>query len=258
MTAWVEADLGPGVRAGFTTVDAGNLSLVVGDRAGACAGRARLARDIGAPLAWPVQVHGAAVRRVGVPGGPGEPPDVLAAGDAVAEADALVASGAVAAAILVADCVPVLLASADGTVVAAVHAGRRGVVSGVVPAAVEAMARAGADVPGVRAVIGPAICGRCYEVPADLAAQVDLVVPGSRSRTERGTDALDLPRAVRTQLRLAGVDQVHDVRCCTLTDERFFSHRGHLAHGRPAGRFAAAVGRVPGVSSLVQEAAELA
>ncbi len=145
---------------------------------------------------------------------------------------------------------PVLLASADGLVVGAVHAGRRGVVAGVVAAAVEAMAAQGARREELRAVVGPAICGDCYEVPAELAGEVERSVPGTRSTTSWGTDSLDLPRAVEHQLRAAGLREVDVLHLCTWTDTRFFSHRGHLAQGRAAGRTAAVVRRVQGVSPL--------
>ena len=246
MSAWVEVDLGPGVLAGFTTAEAGNLSLVVGDRVTARSARAWLAAQVGGPLTWPVQVHGARVAVVG-------PED-----DDVGEADAVVTSGDRGLAVLVADCVPVLLASHDGAVVSAVHAGRRGVAAGVVAAAVQAMVEQGARPEAVRAVIGPAVCGRCYEVPAPLAAEVEAIVPGSRSTTSWGTVSLDLPRAVATQLRAAGVGEVDDLHRCTLTDTRFFSHRGHLADGRVEGRTAAVVRRVHGVSALWGESAGLA
>ena len=236
MSAWVEVDLGPGVRAGFTTVEMGNLSIAVGDRTTALAARSRLAEQVGAPLVWPVQVHGATVGLVD------------GSGSVVGEADAMVTGTSLGLAVLVADCVPVLLAAADGTVVAAVHAGRRGVVAGVVAATVEAMVESGASRGSVRAVIGPAICGECYEVPAALADEVEAAVPGSRSTTSWGTDAVDLPRAVAAQLRDNGVREVLDLGLCTLTDARFFSHRGHLSGGRGEGRVAGVVRRLHGVS----------
>lgn len=237
MTAWVEVDLGPGVRAAFTTVEAGNLSLVVGDPAAATRARERLSATLGAPIAWPVQVHGSTVHLAEAPG------------DAVGEADAVVTGEGLGLAVLVADCVPVLLATPGGALVGAIHAGRRGVVAGVVGAAVDAMAERGAVREELRAVVGPAICGRCYEVPPELAAEVEASVPGSRSRTSWGTDSLDLPRAVIGQLRAAGVRDVVDLDLCSRTDTRFFSHRAHLAGVRPVGRIAGVVRRVAGVSA---------
>jgi YfiH family protein len=223
---WLEVDLGPGVRAGFSTVAAGNLGLGLGDEPDAVARRRRAAeRWVGGPVAWGRQVHGAAVHLA------------TAAGDDVAACDAMVATGGVGLAVLVADCVPVLLADPEARVVGTVHAGRAGVVAGVVPAAVEALRRSGAV--ALRAVVGPAICGACYEVPGPMRDDVDGKVPGTASTTSWGTPALDLPGAVRRQLAALGV-AVEDLGLCTRTDDRFFSHRA-VGEGRPVGRVAGVV-----------------
>ena len=223
---WLEVDLGPGVRAGFSTVAAGNLGLALGDAPEAVAERRRAAeRWAGGPVAWGRQVHGAAVHVA------------TAGGDDVAACDAMVATGEVGLAVLVADCVPVLLADPDARVVGTAHAGRAGVVAGVVTAAVEAMRRAGAQ--ALRAVVGPAICGSCYEVPAAMRDDVEARVPGTASTTSWGTPALDLPGAVSRQLLALGV-RVEAMGLCTRTDERFFSHRA-VPGGRPAGRVAGIV-----------------
>ena len=105
---------------------------------------------------------------------------------------------------LVADCVPVLLADPEAGVVAAVHAGRRGLVAGVVEAAVAAMVEQGASVERIRAAIGPAIAGQSYEVPAELQDEVAAVVPQTRATTSWGTPALDLPAGVAAVLRGRG------------------------------------------------------
>jgi len=235
----VEARLGPGVRGGFTLAlpdadavgPAHNLSLTVGDPSGVPARRAALEAWLGAPVAYARQVHGREVfvcRQV-----PAQTP----------EADALVTTGsATAVAVLVADCVPVLLADAEAGVVAAVHAGRRGVVAGVVPAAVAAMLELGARAGRLRAVVGPAVCGACYEVPGALQQEVVEAVPAAMSTTSWGTPALDLPGAVQAQLAAAGVS-VEATGACTLEDPRWFSHRAGSA--RAAGRFAAAVRALP-------------
>jgi len=246
MTDRVEVDLGSGVRAAFTTVDFGNLSLSVGAEVPARAARTRLAAWLGSPIAWPVQVHGSAVHVVDRPG------------DAVAEADAVVTAAGIGLAVLVADCVPVLVADADSGVVGAVHAGRRGVVAGVVGAAIDALVGLGARRDRLRAAIGPAVCGRCYEVPGELASLVEAAVPGTRALTDWGTPSLDLPAAVSHQLRSAGVEDIQDLGLCTVTDHRFFSHRGHLAQGRAPGRVAAAIRGTHGVSALPRGAAGLA
>jgi YfiH family protein len=143
--------------------------------------------------------------------------------------------------VVVADCVPVLLADASAGVGAAVHAGRRGLVDGVVQAAVAAMVAAGARPGRVRAAIGPAICGRCYEVPAALRDEVADVVPGVAATTSWGTPALDLPAGVAAVLAAAGVTGVHRTGWCTHTDDRFFSHRRSTRTGEAPGRCAAVV-----------------
>lgn len=234
---WVEVDLGPGVRAAFTTAP-DNLSLELGDdRAAVLGRRTALAARFGAPVAYVRQVHGAAVQVCA------EPPR---AADPVAAADALAsASVEVALAVLVADCVPVLLADPAAGVVAAVHAGRRGLVAGVVAAAVEAMVSLGAEPAAVRAVLGPAVCGACYEVPAALRDEVAAAVPGTASTTSWGTPALDLPSGVRSRLAEAGIGSVVDLSVCTLTDSRWFSHRGSATSERPPGRFAGVVRLLP-------------
>lgn len=245
-------DLGPGVRAAFTLAraddpqaDAGNLSRTVGDQAGVLARRAALAAWAGAPVAYAWQVHG---RGVHVVPGPADVPD----DGPVARADALVTVGPrVALAVLVADCVPVLLADGVAGVVGVAHAGRRGVAAGVVAAAVEAMCAEGAARDRVRAAVGPAICGHCYEVPADLREEVAAVAPAARATTSWGTPALDLPAAVRAQLADAGVGRVEQVGSCTLEDPRWFSHRAAGATGgtgvpRPEGRFGGVVRALAG------------
>jgi YfiH family protein len=122
----------------------------------------------------------------------------------------------------VADCVPVALASPAAGVVAAVHVGRRGLLEGAVPAAVSALHSRGAA--EMEAWIGPHICGRCYELPAEMADAVAEAVPQARSVTSWDTPAADLGEGVRAQLEATGAI-VHDVSACTLEDEGFFAHR---------------------------------
>ena len=99
--------------------------------------------------------------------------------------------------VLVADCVPVLLADPQAGLAGAAHAGREGMVAGVVPALVAAMAEAGASPERMRAVIGPAICGGCYEVPGPLRDRVSAAVPEASCTTSAGTPGLDLAAGVR-------------------------------------------------------------
>jgi polyphenol oxidase len=138
-------------------------------------------------------------------------------------ADALVtALPGVVLLVRVADCVPVLLADVESGVVAAVHAGRPGLVAGVVPAAVRAMRRPGAS--SVRAWMGPHVCGRCYEVPASMRAEVAGVVPEAWAETSWGTPSVDIGAGVLAQLRSEDVDVV-DASRCTVEDDDLFSYR---------------------------------
>jgi len=234
----VEVDLGPAVRAGFSTrgggvsrppYDALNLGDAVGDEPSAVdRNRRLLERWAGAPVAYARQVHGTGVIVLA------EPPADHAA--TVGEADALVSvSPSVAVAVLVADCVPVLLADAAAGVVAAVHAGRRGLAAGVVQAAVAAMVREGADVGRVRAAVGPAIAGESYEVPAALQEEVAAVVPQTRATTAWGTPALDLHAGVVAVLRSVGVTRLTTDGRDTWKDPALYSYRRSPRTGRFAG-----------------------
>jgi YfiH family protein len=135
-----------------------------------------------------------------------------------------------------ADCVPVLLA-ADTGVVGAVHAGREGVRRGVVPAALERLRALGAD--RVRAWIGPHICGRCYEVPEPMRAEVAAAVPATYAVTSWDTAALDLGAGVRAQLEAADCTVV-EVGGCTRELPALHSFR---RDGAGAGRMAGVIWR---------------
>jgi len=204
-----------------------NLSGAVGDDPAAVAtNRARLDRWAGRPVVIHRQVHGTTV---------------AAAAGPVIEADAVVGGPGDAVAVLVADCLPVLVADPVAGVVAAVHAGRRGLAAGVLQAAVGALVARGADPAGMIAVVGPGICGRCYEVPAQLRAEVADLVPDTAATTRAGTPALDLPAGAVAVLRSEGVDSVRALRICTAEDARLFSHRGDGGARAATGRFAGAV-----------------
>jgi YfiH family protein len=139
-------------------------------------------------------------------------------------------------AVMVADCVPIVLVGDRGQsevpVLGVVHAGRPGVASGVVPAAVARMRALGAA--GLSAWVGPSICGGCYEVPEDMRAEVAARVPATWSTTTRGTPGLDLPAGVRSQLREADV-RVEYSGNCTLENSTLFSYRRDRHTGRFAG-----------------------
>ena len=167
------------------------------------------------------QVHGADVHIVTAR-------SEIPTGDALVTAD----TGTVLM-VRVADCVPILLADPEARVVAAVHAGRPGMVGGVVLAAVAAMRSAGAR--QLHAWVGPHVCGSCYEVPEQMRAEASAVVPAAYAETSWGTPALDIGAGVRAQLAEAGVTTV-DASRCTIEDEDLFSYRRQgAASGRLAG-----------------------
>jgi YfiH family protein len=207
-----------------------NLALEGEDDLETCAANLRLVTaDLapGARVADMRQVHGSTV-------------DVVERRTAAErpEADALVTAepGRVLV-VRVADCLPVLLVDPGSGVTGAAHAGRAGMAAGVVPAAVERMRELGAT--DVRAWLGPRICGACYEVPAELQAEVGAIVPDAVATTSWGTPSLDIGAGVRAQLEALGVPVV-DVATCTRESDDLYSYR---RDGRDAGRFAGLVAR---------------
>jgi len=206
-----------------------NLAEHVGDDAAAvAANRGRLAGAVALPVdrfVWLEQVHGTAVRVVD---GPATAP--LPATDA-----AVTAQPGLALPVLVADCVPVLLADVDAGVIGAVHAGRSGAAGGVLRRALEAMWRLGADPARTEALLGPAICGGCYEVPAELQAAVEQRLPGSACPTRVGTAGLDLRAGLATQLTALGVARIAVDTRCTAEDPELYSYRRDGVTGRQAG-----------------------
>lgn len=135
----------------------------------------------------------------------------------------------------VADCVPVVLADETAGVIGVAHAGRLGTQLDIATATVGAMRELGAS--RITAWIGPYICGRCYEVPAAMQAEIAATVPETLAETSWGTTALDLGAGVRAQLERAGVT-VREVGRCTREDSELHSHR---RDGAAAGRFAGLV-----------------
>lgn len=158
-------------------------------------------------------------------------------------ADALVAHDpSTAIGVRVADCVPVLLHEGATGVVAAVHAGWRGVVSGVVQAALAQLAIRARGSRDIVAAIGPSIGPCCFEVGEEVASAIlDAAPADGVVLRDREKPHVDLRRAVRLQLRALGVADasIEDVPGCTKCDaERFFSHR---RDGARSGRLIAAI-----------------
>ncbi|GGW67603.1 laccase domain protein [Streptomyces lucensis JCM 4490] len=207
-----------------------NLGGAVGDTPEAVRGNRELAAkslslDPGR-VVWMNQVHGAGVAVVDEPWGDRPVPEV----------DAIVTTRrGLALAVLTADCVPVLLADPVAGVAAAAHAGRPGMVAGVVPAAVRAMAELGAEPDRIVARTGPAVCGRCYEVPEPMRAEVAAVEPAAHAVTGWGTPAVDVSAGVHAQLDRLGVCDRAQSPVCTLESGDHFSYRRDRTTGRLAG-----------------------
>jgi YfiH family protein len=147
------------------------------------------------------------------------------------QADAIVSDdGARAVSVRVADCVPVLLSSRDGKLVAAVHAGWRGIAANVIGAAVRRMVDSHARPQSMLAAIGPCIGREAFEVGQDVIAQFERIFGSAApiQLREGGKGRADLREAARLQLIAAGLlpDCIDSTDRCTVTHgEEFFSHR---------------------------------
>ncbi len=182
------------------------------------ANRALLAKDHG-PIQYMSQVHG---NRVAI---------IEEVTEEDPTADALVTGiPGVSLAVQVADCIPLLLHSRQS--VAAVHVGRKGLVNGVALAALDVMLDMGSS--HITAIIGPSICGTCYEVSQEIHDEVVALHPTASAKTAKGTPALDLPAALRTVLEGAGISIV-DESSCTHENPDLYSYRRDGVTGRQAG-----------------------
>ena len=233
------AEFAPGVHFLFTGRGGGvsaapydtlNLGGAVGDDPGAVAENRRLtARACGLAddrLAWMHQVHGVAVRYA----------SIGSADATLPEADASFSDvPGLGLGVLVADCAPVLLADPAARIVGVAHAGREGMAAGVVTELLSAMSAAGADPARTHAVIGPHICGGCYEVPAELRDRIAGKVPESGCLTRKGTPGVDVGAGVEAQLTRAGVASVASDPRCTAETQSLYSYRRDGRTGRLAG-----------------------
>lgn len=135
------------------------------------------------------------------------------------EADGhLSAERGTAMAVTVADCVPVFLAHASGAA-AALHSGWRGTAARITEVAIRRFAALGLLASELRLHCGPAICGRCYEVSADVVAQLTGRDPGRPA-------TVDLRAIIADHAHALGVREISVSPLCTRCDNgRFFSHR---------------------------------
>ena len=196
-----------------------NLGTHVGDNLEDVLRNRALASESGEQIQFMNQVHG---NRVVI---------IETFTDSDPTADALVTGiPGISLAVQVADCIPLLLASKE--VVAAVHVGRKGLLNAVALRAIDVMREMGAQ--AISAIIGPAICGTCYEVSEEIFEEVAAAHPQARSRTRTGTPSLDLPKALIAQLEAIDVAVVNE-SICTLENQSLFSYRRDGITGRQAG-----------------------
>ena len=207
--------------------DSFNLGYHVGDEPGAvAANRKRLADAVGLEhIVWMEQLH---TNTVTVVDGPSDSP--IEATDAI-----VTAQPGLGLAVLVADCTPVLMADPRARVVAAVHAGRMGARNGIVPNTVKAMEELGARADRLQVLMGPAASGKNYEVPRAMADDFESRLPGSITRTAKGTWGIDVRAGLVRQLMSLGVTAIEADPRCTIEDESFFSYRREGTTGRQAG-----------------------
>jgi YfiH family protein len=197
-----------------------NLATHVGDdHATALANRTLLEVELGFPIQFMDQVHGSVVASIGS--------EIVA----TPTADALLTQAkGIGLAVMVADCIPLLLSNSKS--VAAVHVGRKGLMNEVAMGAIQAMRAI--DPSEITAIVGPSICGRCYEVSQDVFDEVSGKFPLSASQTRDGGIALDLSRALIAQLQASGVQVLDDGRC-TVEDGNLYSYRRDGVTGRQVG-----------------------
>lgn len=233
--AWIEADWPPiaGVRAGCSTrlggvstapYDSLNLAEHVGDDPErVAANRQRLAEALALPSSphWLDQVHGTVCLN-------------LDAERSEAPADASFSRQGRVCAVMTADCLPVLIAARNGSAVAAVHAGWRGLQAGVIERALEALATPPEQ---LQVWLGPMIGPAAFEVGSEVVAAFTADDAGAArcfmAANRAGHWMADLPGLARRRLRACGVDAVFGGDLCTYSDAAcFFSYRRDGPCGR--------------------------
>ena len=197
-----------------------NLALHVEDEPSVVLENRRLLEgQLGQPIQYMEQVHGDALALIG------------ACAIDTPTADALLTQeSGIALAVMVADCIPLLLSNAGA--VAAVHMGRRGLLNGVAIKTLNQLRSL--DSSPVTAVIGPSICGRCYEVSQDIFNEVTDRYPASSARTPSGGFSLDLAKALTLELIENDVTVIDESRC-TVENDSLFSYRRDGKTGRQVG-----------------------
>ena len=210
--------------------DSFNLGGHVGDDpAAVAANRDRLLRATGLEdIVWMEQLHTNTVTVVGAERRGN--PEPVEATDALVTTEKRLGLG-----VLVADCTPVLLVDVSAGVIGTAHAGRLGARNGIVRNTVNTMVDLGARPGSIQVLMGPAAAGRNYEVPEEMARDVEKHLPGSLTRTAKGTWGVDVRTGLVRQLMGMGVTAIESDPRCTIEDTDFFSYRREGVTGRQAG-----------------------
>lgn len=201
--------------------ESNNLALHVGDDNVLVSGNRRSVASLVGPTQYMNQTHGDSVALV----------DAITSHDPNSDALVTTQTG-IALGVLVADCIPLLLWDEVEDVIAVAHVGRKGLLNEVAMKTVRVMNSLGAT--RIYGMLGPSICGRCYEVGGDIHDEVSTAFPRARSVTTRGTLGLDLPGALSFELLREGV-RVARSPICTAENPNFFSYRRDGFTGRQAG-----------------------
>ncbi|WP_216404720.1 polyphenol oxidase family protein [Arcanobacterium phocae] len=245
------------IKAGFTTVHGGvscgsyqsaNLGFHVGDYSERVAcNRRRLEDYIGMPLVWMEQVHGSHIHSIG-----GCDPVELAVDEygflTVGKADGIflepeaVPATGLALAVMVADCVPVLIADRQEERIAAVHMGRRGMERRILAKALTMFLDRGSRVENIDVRFGPHICARCYEVSQDVYRSS---IPEAQCDTRWGTRGIDMTAGGVAQAHRLGINSILVDSECTYENDLYFSHRVASKRGEQTGRFAGVISFEP-------------
>jgi YfiH family protein len=199
--------------------DSLNLASYVGDAAEHVASNLAIAQELVCAQAITAMnaEHGKSVRVVTEPG-------LALPGDGL-----ITKQKGLAIVALAADCVPFGLVDPVNGVIAVGHAGWRGVLANVMQALLDEFVASGAQLNHTQAIIGPAICAKCYEVPAERVEQFQDVRPAAISSSRN----LDLVAGVASVLAKQ-VTQIHEISGCTFESSELFSYR--RAAGEPTGR----------------------
>lgn len=229
-----QQDTKTGHRVAFTTAMAGNMSKTVlaeGESAQLVVeNRRAIESELGitpGTTRFASQTHSTIVLTATEPGWAKR--ETLGEGDAIVSVDGTLPLG-----ILVADCLPVVFTTDFGPTAIA-HAGRVGLLNGILENTVRALRNYDSVGTGtIHATIGPGICGACYEVPAEMQEQASLTHPVIVSTTSWGTPGLDLPKTAAHILDNLDV-VVTDIKQCTRTNDQLYSHRRQPGAGRIAG-----------------------